>query len=183
MKYFIILAAILLAACKMPGVGELEERVDSIETATLYDDSELSGRVDIVEEGVEYLDERVTTLESGESTVIYEQPEPIGEEVREEIETPAPVSFGIGDVEGLQDSIDILNTDIGIISDSIIVMNEGLSELTISVDSLILENDTLRTELSELQTEVADLRYTVNRMGTGTTGGSTGGSTGGARRN
>ena len=172
MKYFLILVVILLLGCSMPGVGELEERVDDLEDATAYDDSDIVEQLYKLEEDIEIIDERVSSLESGDASDITH----ITTELRPPPDTPAPEPeiekiLVISDIEGLQDSLDILSTNL---SDSITVIDESIELLVLSLDSLTMENDSLRVDLEDLQDKVASLSYTVENMRyTGTESGST----------
>ncbi len=157
MKLAVITGAFLLLACSMPGVGELEERVDVLETSVSYDDSELTDSFDQVFNSIEDLDERVTFLENGDISL------PAGPSAQDrdepgEIEPPEEKIITISDVEGLEDSMNL-------ITDSLTVIDESLIEVVLSLDSLILENDSLKTELSSLRSEIANLRYTINHLG------------------
>lgn len=196
MKYFLIFAVIMLMGCDMPGVGELTERVDELETATAYDDSDIVDVIDDIEDDIEILDERVTAIEHGGVADI--QPT---EQLRPAQDTPSSEAqvekiLAISDIEGLQDTMDDLRASL---SDSIIVLDESIEILVLSLDSLTMENDSLRVDLEDLQDKVASLSYTVENMRyTGTTststrggssstsgrssgGGSSGGSTSGSR--
>ncbi len=175
MKYFLIFAVILLLGCSMPGVGELEERVDELEDVTAYDDSDIVEQVYKLEGDIEIIDERVTALEHGDVSDITH--------VTTELRTPPDTSdpepeiekvLVISDIEGLQDSLDILSTNF---SDSITVLDESIELLVLSLDSLTMENDSLRVDLDDLQDRVASLSYTVENMRYAETG--SGSSTGG----
>jgi len=179
MRYVLIFAVILLLGCDIPGVGELSERVDDLEDTTTYDDSDLDGRVGEVEYEMMLIDGRVTAIEDGGVADISH--------TTTELRTPADTSdpepevekiLVIADIEGLQDSLDILNTNL---SDSITVLDESIEILVLSLDSLTMENDSLRVDLEDLQEKVTNLSYTVENMRyTGTESGSTrGGSSSG----
>ena len=160
MKYFLISVVILLLGCSMPGVGELEERVDDLETATAFDGTDLKDRIDVVEGDVEILDERVTAIESGDALL------PVSMD-RVEIEEPQQpqqeekVDLTIADIVGLQDSIDVLKTTL---SDSFVMIDESYENLSLSMDSLILENDSLKIQIDDLQDQINDLSYTVDNL-------------------
>ncbi|NOQ21664.1 MAG: hypothetical protein GQ565_03295 [Candidatus Aegiribacteria sp.] len=155
MKYFLVFAVILLLGCNMPGVGELEERVDDLETTVAYDDSDLMEMIEEFGSDLETLDERLTAIEYGD--------EPGVRHARTSHETPAGEAqvqklIAISDIRGLQDSMDVLY---------------------LSLDSLTLENDSLRADLEDLQDKVASLSYTVENMRyTGTESGATRGGSG-----
>ncbi len=169
MKYFLISVVILLLGCSMPGVGELEERVDELEDITTYDDSDIVEQVYMLEGDIEIIDARVTSLEHGDvSDITHVTTEP-----RTQPDTPPEVVkvLVIADIEGLQDSLDIMSTNL---SDSITVLDESIELLVLSMDSLTMENDSLRVDLEDLQDTVASLSYTVENMRyTGTEAGST----------
>lgn len=174
MKYFLVSFAILLLGCSMPGVGELEERVDDVEAAAVYDDSDMIDRIDDVEGDVELLDERVTAIEYGDDPDITHD-RPLHEAPTEESQVEKDLA--ISDIVGLQDSMDIMKT---YLSDSIAVLDESLTNLVLSVDSLTMENDSLKVELEDLQDQIQSLSYTVDNMRyTGTTSTTTRGSTNG----
>lgn len=174
MKYFLVSFVILLLGCSMPGVGELEERVDDIEAAAVYDDSDMIDRIDDVEDDVELLDDRVTTIEYGDEPDITHG-RPLHETPTEETQVQKDLS--ISDIVGLQDSMDIMKTDL---SDTIAVIDESLASLVLSVDSLTMENDSLKVELEDLQDQIQSLSYTVENMRyTGTASTSSRGSTSG----
>ena len=162
MKYFLISVVILLLGCSMPGVGELEERVDELEDLTAYDDSDIVEQVYKLEGDIEIIDERVSALEMGGVAEIREIsiPDP---DIEDEVEPEVlePVILTVDDIEGLQDSLDLLNTNL---SDSITVIDESIELLVLSLDSLTMENDSLRTDLEDLQDTVASLSYTVENM-------------------
>ncbi|MCD4700817.1 MAG: hypothetical protein K8S24_03075 [Candidatus Aegiribacteria sp.] len=171
MKYFLIFAVIMLMGCDMPGVGELTERVDELETTTAYDDSDIVDVIDDIEDDIEILDERVTAIEHGDIADI--QPT---EQLRPAQDTPSSEAqveriLAISDIEGLQDIMDDLSTSL---IDSITVLDESIESLVLSLDSLTMENDSLRIDLEDLQDKVASLSYTVENMRyTGTTSTST----------
>jgi chromosome segregation ATPase len=176
MKYFLVFFVILLLGCSMPGVGELEERVDDIEAAAVYDDSDMIDRIDEVEGDVEVLDERVTAIEYGDFSGAADDQ---GRRVHETgaVGMQVQKDLAISDIAGLQDSMDIMKTDL---SDSITVLDESLANLVLSVDSLTMENDSLKIELEDLQDQIQSLSYTVENMRyTGTASTSTRGSTSG----
>lgn len=143
----------------MPGVGDLEERMDDLETTTDYDDTGLVERVDEVEDDVEVLDERVTAIESGDISAVTstDRTEDPANETREQ----EKVTLTISDIEGLQDSMDVLRTSL---SDSIVVLDESFENLVLSVDSLTMENDSLKTELEDLKNQVTSLTHTVENL-------------------
>ena len=158
MKLVILTGAFLLLACNMPGVGELEERVDVLETSVSYDDSEFTDNLNEVFDDIEDLGDRVAFLETGDISRTTERS--VQErDVSGDIEPSEDKVITISDIEGLEDSMNLL-------TDSMTVIDESLNEVVLSLDSLILENDSLKTELSSLRSEVADLRYTINRIGT-----------------
>ncbi len=177
MKYFLISAVILLLGCSMPGVGELEERVDDLETTTAYDDSDLVEMIDEIGIDVEALDIRVTAIEYGDASDIT----PVTTELRTQPDTPVQEPENekvlvISDIEGLQDSLDEMRTSL---SDSIALHDVSIENLVLSLDSLTMENDSLRVDLEDLQDKVASLSYTVENMRyTGTEAGSTRGGSG-----
>ncbi|MCD4775438.1 MAG: hypothetical protein K8S15_05220 [Candidatus Aegiribacteria sp.] len=174
MKYFLVSFVILLLGCSMPGVGELEERVDDIEAAAVYDDSDMIDKIDDVEGDVVLLDERVTAIEYGDEPDTTHG-RPLHGTPTEE--TQVQKDLAISDIVGLQDSMDIMKTDL---SDSITVLDESLASLVLSVDSLTMENDSLKVELEDLQDQIQSLSYTVENMRyTGTSSTSTRGSTSG----
>ena len=162
MKYFLISVVILLLGCSMPGVGELEERVDELETTTAYDDSDIVEQVYMLEGDIEIIDERVSILEHSDvSDITHVTTEP-----RTQSDTPATEPeeekiLVIADIEGLQDSMDLLSTNL---SDSILVLDESIELLVLSLDSLVMENDSLRADLEDLQSTVSSLSYTVENM-------------------
>jgi len=172
MKYFLISVVILLLGCSMPGVGELEERVDELETTTAYDDSDIVEQVYKLEGDIEVIDERVSALEMGDVAEIREIPvHDTDVEDEDEPEVLEPLILTIEDIEGLQDSLDLLNANL---SDSITVLDESIELLVLSLDSLTMENDSLRVDLEDLEDKVASLSYTVENMRyTGTEGGAT----------
>ena len=175
MKYFLVFAVILLLGCDMPGVGELSERVDDLEGTVAYDESDIVEQVYKLEGDIEIIDERVSALEMGGVAEIREIsiPDP---DIEDEVEPEVlePVILTVDDIEGLQDSLDLLNTNL---SDSITVIDESIELLVLSLDSLTMENDSLRTDLEDLQDTVASLSYTVENMRYTETG--SGSSTGG----
>ena len=162
MKYFLVFAVILLLGCDMPGVGELSERVDDLEGTVAYDESDIVEQVYKLEGDIEIIDERVSALEMGGVAEIREIsiPDP---DIEDEVEPEVlePVILTVDDIEGLQDSLDLLNTNL---SDSITVIDESIELLVLSLDSLTMENDSLRTDLEDLQDTVASLSYTVENM-------------------
>ena len=162
MKYFLISAIILLLGCSMPGVGELEERVDDLETTTAYDDSDIVEQVDQLGVEVDIIDERVTALEMGDVAEIREISIPDSEpEDEAEADIPETVILTVEDIVGLQDSMDVLRAGL---SDSITVLDVSIDSLLLSLDSLAMENDSLRVDLEDLQDKVASLSYTVENM-------------------
>ncbi len=181
MKYFLIIAVILLLGCDMPGVGELSERVDDLEEVTAYDDSDIVEQVYKLEGDIEIIDERVSALEDGDVSDITRVPT----EPRTPRDTPATEPeeekiLVIADIEGLQESMDLLSSNL---SDSILVLDESIELLVLSLDSLVMENDSLRADLEDLQSTVSSLSYTVENMrytGTGSGGSSGGRSSGGS---
>ena len=185
MKYFLISAVILLLGCSMPGVGELEERVDDLETTTAYDDSDIVEQVDQLGVEVDIIDERVTALEMGDVAEIREisisDSEP---EDEAEADIPETVILTVEDIVDLQDSMDVLRAGL---SDSITVLDVSIDSLLLSLDSLAMENDSLRVDLEDLQDKVASLSYTVENMRytgtepTSTRGGSDTSSSGGRK--
>ena len=195
MKYLLLIPLLLLAACKMPGVGELEERVDDLETATVYDDSDLTERVEYVEEEVMVLDQRVSVLESGDpphwDVTTPDSPGTSSQPPASQQTVPGNpplqdgvLEVGIMDVIGLQDSLENMKTAV---FDSISMNGESIEALTLRMDSLKIENDSLKVQLEELKEEMEDLAGTVESLrysgtspgGVSTRGGSTGGSSGG----
>ncbi len=196
--FALLLLATVFVGCKAPGVGELEGRVDELEAASNYDDSELVDRVDYVEQEVEVLDQRVTSLEMGQVAEIPDQampqqpsepdqtPQQVTPADREPVEIPIPA---MEDIPGLLDSLNSLKT---MMQDSVMAMNESTMVLTLTIDSLntsmdslnvrmdslSVANDSLRTQLDELAEQVQDLSYTVDNMRyTGSTSGTERGST------
>jgi len=172
MRYFLIFAVILLLGCDMPGVGELEERVDDLESSTAYDDSDIVDVIDEIENDIDILDERVTAIEHGEVSDVTS----ITTEIRTQPDIPADEDqdqkiLSISDIEGLQDLMDDLSTSL---IDSITVLDESIESLVLSLDSLTMENDSLRVNLDDLQDKVESLSYTVQNMRyTGTESGTT----------
>ncbi len=153
MKYFLVFAVIMLLGCSIPGVGELEKRVDDIEATASYDDSGLLDRIDNLKDDVTLIDERITALEHGDiSGVVDEQ----GGRVHPaaEGETQVQKKLEISDIAGLQDSMDLMRSSL---SDSILALEE-------SIDSITVANDSLKMELSDLQDKVQSLSYTVRNM-------------------
>jgi hypothetical protein len=197
MKYFVISAVILLLGCSMPGVGELEERVDSLETEAVYDDSDIIERVDQVEGDIEILDERVTVIEHlgmAEITQVTDTHTPPVREIPEEVEVEKIIA--VSDIAGLQDSMNVIRLGF---TDSLAVLDESIVNLGLSIDSLTMENDSLKADMEDLQDQINSLSYTVDNMrytattsssssgtpGRGTTstgGGSTGGTSGSGTR-
>jgi uncharacterized membrane protein YgcG len=171
MKLIILTGAFLLLACSMPGVGELEERVDVLETSVSYDDSEFTDNFNQLFDDIEDLDGRVAFLETGDISQVTERSVQ-DRDVSGDIE-PSEKIITISDVEGLEDSMNLL-------TDSMTVIDESLNEVVLSLDSLILENDSLKTELSNLSSEVADLRYTINHLGPSRSSSSGGGTRSGS---
>ncbi len=169
MKLMVLTGAFLLLACSMPGVGELEERVDVLETSVSYDDFELADSFNQIFNNIEDLDERITFLETGDISLPVE-PSAQDRDEPGDIEPPVEKIITISDVEGLEDSMNLL-------ADSLTVIDESLNEVVLSLDSLVLENDSLKTELSSLRSEIADLRYTINHLGPSRSSSSTGGGT------
>jgi len=164
MKYFLVSAVIMLLGCSMPGVGELEKRVDDIEATASYDDSGLVDQIDNLKDDVTLIDERVTALEYGDISGAVDEhgsrihPAPEGEIQKE---------LAISDITGLQDSMDVLRAGL---SDSILALDESFDSLLITMDSLTVANDSLKIELADLQDKVESLSYTVENMRyTGTT--------------
>ncbi len=178
MKYILIFAVILLLGCDMPGVGELSERVDELEETTAYDDSDIVEQVYMLEGDIEIIDERVSALEHGDvSDITHVTTEPATTRDTPATEPEEEKILVIADIEGLQDSMDLLSTNL---SDSILVLDESIELLVLSLDSLVMENDSLRADLEDLQSTVSSLSYTVENMRyTGTGSGSSGGSSGG----
>jgi len=162
----------------MPGVGELEERVDELETTTVFDDSDLVEEIENLDFEVGYLDERVTALEIGGIAEIPDisMPDDLPADI---IESPdpvelTPVELTLEDIVGLQDSMDVMKAEF---SDSITVLDESLAGLLLSVDSLSLANDSLKIQLDDLQDQMASLSSTVqNIQSTGTSSSSSRGS-------
>lgn len=179
MKYFLVSAVILLLGCSMPGVGELEERVDDLEITAVYDDSDLVELIDelYVETGI--IDERLTALESGDVAEIRDTSTP-QRLPRDEIETLTPElpDLTIEDIEELQNSMDVMRIDL---LDSISVRDGSIESMVLTLDSLTIENDSLRIGLAELQDQIESLTSTVENMRSSSTS-STSTSGGGARR-
>ena len=182
MRYFLIFTVILLMGCDMPGVGELEERVDDLEVTTVYDDSGLVDMIIGIDTDVEDLDVRVTAIEQGEVSEISSagQLRTVLDAPTDEVQDQKILS--ISDIEGLQDFMDDLSISL---IDSITVLDESIESLVLSLDSLTMENDSLRVDLDDLQDKVASLNYTVANMrytgteSTSTRGGSSTSSSGG----
>ena len=178
MKYFLIIAVILLLGCEMPGVGELTERVDDLEDITVYDDSDIVEQVYKLEEDIEVIDNRLTAIEHGDVsdiTAVTSEPRTPRDTPVEEPEVEKILV--IADIEGLAESMDLLNTNL---SDSVAVLDESIESLVLSLDSLTMENDSLRADLEDLQSTVSSLSYTVENMRyTGTGSGGSGASSGG----
>ena len=152
MKYFLISVVILLRLTHLHYMNGVGERVDELEDVTTYDDSDIVEQVYRLEGDIEIIDERVTALEHGDvSDITHVTTEP-----RTQPDTPAPepevaAVLVIADIEGLQDSLDILSINL---SDSIAVLDESIDLLVISLDSLTMENDSLRVDLEDLQDTV-----------------------------
>jgi predicted nuclease with TOPRIM domain len=170
MKYFLLIVAILMLGCSMPGVGELEERVDELESTAAYDDSDLVERVEYVEDEVIVLDERVTNLEMVGTVEVPDIHTPATttqqvvtqpEEQPEPVTGPEPVIMNIDDVEGLDDALGMLETSL---RDSIQTLDGSLYQLTLRIDSLETENDSLKAQLDELSETVQDLSSTVSSL-------------------
>ncbi len=162
MKYFLIIAVILLLGCDMPGVGELSERVDDLEEVTAYDDSDIVEQVYMLEGDIEIIDERVSALEHGDVSDITRVPtEPRTPRDTPVEESEEEITLVIADIEGLQESMDLLSTNL---SDSILVLDESIELLVLSLDSLVMENDSLRADLEDLKSTVSSLSYTVENM-------------------
>jgi tetrahydromethanopterin S-methyltransferase subunit B len=182
MKYSLILVAILMVVgCKMPGVGELEERVDELETTAAYDDSDLVDRIEYVEDEMVILDQRVTSLETGEVAEVPHRVETVEDPARQEVtETPAePLTVNMEDIPGLIDELNGMESafmdSLSGMDGTVTEISAFVEELTLTVDSLSMENDSLRVRLDELEETVQDLSYAVNSLRTSTTSSSTGG--------
>ncbi|MBN2609109.1 MAG: hypothetical protein JXA64_08340 [Candidatus Fermentibacteraceae bacterium] len=191
MKYLLILAAVLMMGCKMPGVGELEERVDELESTTVYDDSDLVDRVEYVENEIVIIDQRVTSLEMGEVAQIPEMPEQGRPPVQEEGPDTTPVEQRVPameDIPGLLehldgmesaffDSMTVLDVSLADLYATVEDLSFAVDSLTMGMDSLSIENDSLKVRMEELEETVQDLSYTVSTLRTSSTSSTT--STGG----
>lgn len=163
MRYVFILAAVMMMGCSLPGVGELEERVDELESSEDYDTGELEERIDELAERLETLDRQVSAPEVTEVSRTGEE------------RTVEPTALSMEDIPGLTDSLDVIRTGI---SESAARLDTTATDLASALDSLSMENDSLRVELDELKETVQNLRYTVNNLGTsGTSSGSSRGGT------
>jgi archaellum component FlaC len=183
MKYLLVLAAVLMMGCKMPGVGELEERVDELESTTVYDDSDLVDRVEYVEDEIVMIDQRVTSLEMGEVAQIPVMPEQGRPPVQEEGSDTTPVEQQVPAMEDIPGLIDRLDGIESAVFDSMTVLDGSLAELyttvedlsiavdslTLGMDSLTVENDSLKVRMEELEETVQDLSYTVSSLRTSST--------------
>jgi len=188
MRYLLVLITItVMVGCKAPGVGDLEERVDELETTAAYDDSDLVDRVDYVEDEVIILDERVTALELGGIAEVPDIQPPVDASQPatpqpETLPPEEPVEVNMEDIPGLLDSLTSMESAV---YDSIGVLDSTVEELEMAMDSLSMENDSLRVQLEDLTETVQSLSYTVENMRyTGSTssssrGGTSSGSTGG----
>lgn len=163
MRYFLVLAAVIMTGCSVPGVGELEERVDELESEADFDAGELEARIDELAERLETLDRRVSApvtteaLETGEERMVE------------------PRTLSMEDITGLTDSLDAVRTGF---EESVARLDTTATELASALDSVSMENDSLRAELDELQETVQNLSYTVSNLRTsGTSSGSSRGGT------
>lgn len=162
MRYLLVLAAVMMTGCSVPGVGELEERVDDLESSADFDTGELEDRIDELAERLETLDRQVSEPEAARVTETGE------ERIME------PPTLSMEDIAGLTDSLNVMKTDI---SESVSRLDTTAVELALTVDSLSMENDSLRAELDELTETVQNLSYTVSNLrNSGTTSGSSRGS-------
>lgn len=171
MKYVAIVAVILLlVGCKMPGVGELEERVDDLETESSYDDTELVDRIVDVEYDLAELNDKMEDMELSGPSV-----QTVGEQSGQQVNTQ-PTELQVPDfdeIPGLQEALAEMQSSI---SDTISRVGSSVEELNENITNLTTENDSLRVELEDLKETVEDLRSTVNNMGSSGGGGSSGGS-------
>lgn len=169
MKYVaaIITVILLLVGCKMPGVGELEERVDALETESTYDDTELVDRIVDVEYDLAELSDKMDEMEmSGPPAQTGGQSGQQMQPQSTELQIPA-----FDDIPGLQEALADMQSSI---SDTISQVGTSVEELNGTIEALTAENDSLRTQLEDLKETVDDLRYTVDNMGS-SGGGSSGG--------
>lgn len=188
MRYLLVIITIaVMVGCKAPGVGDLEERVDELESTAAYDDGDLVDRVEYVEDEVIILDERVTALESGGIAEVPDIQPPVDASQpttpqQETLPPEEPVEISMEDIPGLLDSLTSMESAV---YDSIGALDSTVAELEIALDSLSMENDSLRVQLEDLTETVQSLSYTVENMRyTGSTssssrGGTSSSSTGG----
>lgn len=175
MKYFIFTAALVLVACSMPGVGELEERVDALETGTSYDDTELNGRLAALEDQLEGLEDILAmpvdygTDSTGQAMRPAIDPAQITRLQASLADLTDSLTVLGGDIKVLGDSIMVLNTGLGEMTDSLAAVKTSLDEVTLAVDSLTIQNEELRTDLDDLEDEVASIRW-ANEQQMGTSG-------------
>ncbi|OPL19126.1 MAG: hypothetical protein AVO35_12260 [Candidatus Aegiribacteria sp. MLS_C] len=189
MRYFLVLMVIIMAGCRLPGVGELEERVDDLETTAVYDDSDLKERLDYVEEEIVILGMRVTAIETGGVAEIPNEPHegtaPV--QVQEPLTPPAePSVIGLEDVNGLNESLEELWTAM---DDSIASLDGDITEMDGSMEGLLLQvdtlnlridsleslNDSLGVQLEDLEETVQNLSYTVQNLRNASSSSSSGG--------
>ncbi len=197
MRYFIVASVLMLVACSMPGMGEIEERMEELETTVTYDDSAVNDRLQELEGELADLEVLVTGMD-------IDQFEGGPDSTGRTSSRPSP-GVASADFEGLLESVDELTESLADVPDSIqalgrtltdlddslIAAREDIEEMVLQMDSLALENDSLRDELGSLEWQISDLRTQFNQIGArsgdsgsggtrpGTEGGTTGGSTGG----
>lgn len=189
MRYFLVLMVVMMMGCKLPGVGELEERVDDLETTAVYDDSDLEDRLDYVEEEIVILDMRVTSIETGGATGIPAVPGQVTEpvQVHDPVTPPAePSSIDLEDVTGLEEALEVLGASL---DDSIAALGGDIMELDGSMEELVLQvetlslrvdslesvNDSLGVQLEDLEETVQNLSYTVENLRNASSSSSSGG--------
>jgi chromosome segregation ATPase len=177
MKYIVMCSILALAACSMPGVGELEERVDVLEGATGYDDTELVSRMDGLEEQYGALEDLLALPAdyATDSTVHGERPSI----------DPAQILLLQETLTGLTDSLTLLRDDLAYMTDSLSATSEALEEVGLAVDSLTAENEEMKSDLEDLQGALWSMQQTAQDEmstsgrtgGTGDRGTGTGGGT------
>jgi len=196
MKYFFVASVLMLVACSMPGMGEIEERMEELETTVTYDDSAVNDRIQELEGELADLEVLITGMD-------IDQFEGGRDSTGRTSSRPSP-SMASADIEGLLESVDELTESLAGVPDSIqalgrtltdlddslIAAREDIEEMVLQMDSLALENDSLRDELGSLEWQISDLRTQFDQIGArsgdassgtrpGTEGGTSGGSTGG----
>jgi len=183
-KVALVCSLMVLGACSMPGVGELEERVDSLEAVPAYDDSEIAGRMDSLEEQFLALEGLLALpADFGTDSTGHGAARPSIDPsqillLQEGLATMTDTLSALGgDLRTMGDSISALNGEIADLTDSLAASGEALEEIGIAVDSLTADNEAMKEDIEDLQGALWSIQQANQEM-MGTSGRPSGGGTG-----